>query len=565
MKRITILAIMCVLMMMSGCGKKEEIVEEVPTEQVLTPVSANDLLPGRFYVKSGLNFYELAGESCNFDSTKDPVASNYQNEGIVSPDLNRVLSFTWSDNAIPTLYRNDQLIFVSESSVPEFSWERYKDYGYSIGISGLIVGDSGKISASKGTKIEEVSSIYNAIVNTGSINVNEPVLTIDAINGTTLNASYLNDAGVISGMTMDIRANVDIYVGTERYPVAASADTRFFKAFELFTTSRYELSTDGYAIIEIPSYLKDGFYLLNNFGLVKYLNIERGQDESGIDLAEPYFYELNNQTLTYYEYLEAIGEELPVQKVEKGDKKKTNPEDYDDKVAFNLDNPQEKFTVSIDYKYKSDEAREEASRLGKFPKVYLMDVEGNLKNFSQKKDTDSVDDKVHLTVESIYPTPGVWYVLFENFEDIVKTVALDINSGNSTTFVHSGTDMVAKTVYFEGSNAPHDIEITWERTDRTAKGVRIVSPTRIEYSAKETPGNIMANDPGRYVIKVPKIEAGTYTIEISGDNLGRVWINRTEAVPLDVEVTEDNTNDTSVETEAETHFDEIEFETQAAK
>jgi len=555
-----IAVLMIMIFAMTGCGKKEEVVENTPVEEVLTPISANDLVPGRFYVKNGLNFYQLAGESCNFDYKQAPKSSNYNDEGVVSQDLNRLLSFTWRDNAIPTLYKNDQLIYVSNDTVPTFTWERYKDNGYSIGVSGLIVGDSGKISTAKATKIEQSASIYQALANTG-MDMANPVFTIDAINGTTLNASYLSEAGTVSGMTMDIRANVDIYVGTTRYPISTAADTRYFKAFELFSTSRYELSTDGYAILEVPSYLKSGYYLLNNFGLVKYLNIERGQDESGIDLNDPYFFIVNGRTLTYYEYLESKGEEIPTEKKAETSKNSTDPEEYEDRVSFVIDNPQENLTVNIDYRYRDDNAREDAAREGKFPKAYLMDAEGNLHSFSQKKDTDAVDGKTHLIAEVAYPTPGNWHVLFENYEDIVKTVMLDINSGNSSTFIHSGTDKATKTIYFEGSNAPYDIVLTWERSDRKASEVRITSPTRVEYSAKETPGNIMADEPGRYVIKVPYVEAGEYTIEIAGDNLGRVWIQKNEAVGFDYP----QSNGVAVESEAAEEEEVTEAETQAAK
>ena len=56
----------------------------------------------------------------------------------------------------------------------------------------------------------------------------------------------------------------------------------------------------------------------------------------------------------------------------------------------------------------------------------------------------------------------------------------------------------------------------------------------------------MANEGGKYVIKVPNLVAGTYTFDIEGDKLGRVWVNCEESVGLNI------AQETEVEPEVET-------------
>lgn len=147
---------------------------------MLTPVTADMLEPGSFYVHSGDYFYLLPAEGCNFDPANDYLQStDYSANGMISPELNRLVSFTWTDDAIPTLYKNDQLVYVAAESIPSFRWERYLDKGYSIGISGLSAASSGKITSNPVTKYAIGSSA-------------ETVLTaqeIDASSGFTVDST----------------------------------------------------------------------------------------------------------------------------------------------------------------------------------------------------------------------------------------------------------------------------------------------------------------------------------------------------------------------------------------
>lgn len=79
---------------------------------------------------------------------------------------------------------------------------------------------------------------------------------IDTINGTVLSPQYLNSAGIITGMSKDVAANVDLYLGTQHTPISISADTKYYQSFELYKTAKYALSTDGYAIVEMPATLE---------------------------------------------------------------------------------------------------------------------------------------------------------------------------------------------------------------------------------------------------------------------------------------------------------------------
>lgn len=64
----------------------------------------------------------------------------------------------------------------------------------------------------------------------------------------------------------------------------------------------------------------------------------------------------------------------------------------------------------------------------------------------------------------------------------------------------------------------------------------MTAPDGTVYSKETTPGNIMTDEYGKFVIKVPNLLAGMYKFELRGEKLGRVWVNCTESVALNPEM-----------------------------
>lgn len=93
-------------------------------------------------------------------SVAKPVWSTDSREtGMTSLLENRILEFVHRDMAIPTLYKNDQLVYVSDGSISVFTWEQFRDCSYSIGFSGLVLSESGKIKSDQQTACCEGSSL----------------------------------------------------------------------------------------------------------------------------------------------------------------------------------------------------------------------------------------------------------------------------------------------------------------------------------------------------------------------------------------------------------------------
>lgn len=513
--------------LMGGCGRKDKE-PEAPVEQTLTPVTVNDLKEGSYYVKNGAEFYELPSESVNFDLSKAADTTTRELNGIIS-DKSRIADFVYKDGAIPTLYKNDQLVFKASGNVPSFTWERFIDQGYSIGLYGLQPSTAGKVQFVAGQSGNDATASFTTAL---SASISEGMsldngFVIDKVNGASLTDKNLRTGGIIAGLTKDAIANCDIYVGTSLISASATADMRAFTSFELYTTDLYSNSPDGYAIIDIPAFLKSGYYWINNAGMVKYYNVDRGADTTGISLDEQYYYEDGGKVLTYYEYMEQKGAINQNTEIPGG---AASLDDTPDVMDLNTDATQPGLSFDIAYKYQNKEEETTAKQNGTFPRVVLVSPTGNATDLAAKNGgTD--DEWMHMngTVEGA--VAGTWQLRFYNFEHLYRQVSTGVSSGNAKSFVHSGTNGRIS-IHFDASASANDITVTWQNADRAAD-ITIRTPEGTEYSKKKTPGNIMLDEYGKVVFKLPSLTDGDYEFNVSGKDLGRVWIDSAESVSLE--------------------------------
>lgn len=234
-------------------------------------------------------------------------------------------------------------------------------------------------------------------------------------------------------------------------------------------------------------------------------------------------------------------------------------ENYSERYLLTLDNTQSAVNNDVAYRYVNDEYRLEASKNGTFPRVLLLSptheaiilAENESKTYGQ----GNGENYSYLKTSVDGPVAGEWYLLFENFKNIEKSISVTLDSGNATSYLHNGSTGTID-IYYDGSDKPHDISVTWENTDRAAKDIKITAPDGAMYSKEQTPGNVMNNEYGRYMVKLPVLIEGNYHFEIKGEGLGRVWINSEESVALNMSVSMDTT-EASEETQAPESDDTI--------
>lgn len=178
-----------------------------------------------------------------------------------------------NDSEIPTLYSGDKLLYVSSDSIPYegMEWERYADYGYSIGVANLESDNSGHCyiyNSGKGFRDYVYSGSDANQVNMFS---DESMLFLDKVGNNSVGSSSITDGGTIKGLTKDKTYLCEFYTGTYYQDFSMTANVHTFSVMEEFTTYDYKFLHSNCIEITIPGWFKTGYYYINGMGLFRYV------------------------------------------------------------------------------------------------------------------------------------------------------------------------------------------------------------------------------------------------------------------------------------------------------
>lgn len=180
-----------------------------------------------------------------------------------------------NEDNIPTLYKGDELIFVSDDNIPKsFSFERYYDHGYSVGISGLteyITGSGNYVLNMSNNENINIKSNSSAAKLANYLS-DDVIISFPYIGDKKITASDISKSGTIKGLLLNSEYNTSIYIGSKRYTLKLRADTRIFSSYEQeFTSNQYSFVGSNVMKITIPEYFKSGYYCINGMGLFRYV------------------------------------------------------------------------------------------------------------------------------------------------------------------------------------------------------------------------------------------------------------------------------------------------------
>ena len=260
MKRMIaiILTITSIVTSLTGCSGILASNENGAFDEIVT-YTIDDVEGNKFYVKSGDSYQPIYMEHSSFDGD---VAST------VSPS--RVIWYTKDDVKIPTLYKDGQLVYFTAGKLPKiFTWERFEDFGYSIGICNLKKNDIGKFSI---LDPEDLVLPRSSIFDTA--NVEDTEITVDRVSDVVITDEYVSRAGTIKGLQKNESYNIDLYAGTNSLSGKFTADSRIFASYELYETTDCYFE-DAYMVVDIPESFVSGYYYINGVGLFRYVDKER--------------------------------------------------------------------------------------------------------------------------------------------------------------------------------------------------------------------------------------------------------------------------------------------------
>ncbi len=243
--------------------------------------NVNDLESGKAYVwhheggnietdlKSASSesvFFSCIKGDYNFKNKEMEEAIEYPRSIWISTD---------EDDNIPTVTKDDLLIYVSSTEVPDgILFERFADYGYSIGISNMIADGGGHYYFEFAATDEDDYKHY-VDMNSDAAQVSEldPItkLYLDKVGSTKVDEDNVSDGGSVLGLTKNKSYVCEFYTGTFYQDFKMTANIHSFSSLERFTSYEYEFMHSNFIVISIPDYFKSGYYFVNGVGLFRYV------------------------------------------------------------------------------------------------------------------------------------------------------------------------------------------------------------------------------------------------------------------------------------------------------
>ncbi len=181
-----------------------------------------------------------------------------------------------SDNdRIPVFKPGDTLVYISSTNVPfdGITWERFADYGYTIGVSNLIGDESGHYHITRNgdngyVGYVDPDSDADELEALGSVEH----LFIDKIGNIPVRENLVSDGGTILELEKDTEYICEWYTGSYYQDYKLTANVHAFGFLEKFTTYNYSFTHSNCIEIGLPSYLKSGVYDLNGIGMFRYVS-----------------------------------------------------------------------------------------------------------------------------------------------------------------------------------------------------------------------------------------------------------------------------------------------------
>ena len=236
--------------------------------------SVESLTKGYYYIWHNPNSNNINDD---LENPGEDIVFNLCPAGVPNWDkhtfVDHILWFNTEDDVtIPTLYPGDKLLYLSDTTIPYkgISWERFKDFGYTIGVGNFIGDESGHyhITSENGDNfkgyvcMDSDASELNQFADISD-------LFLDKVGGVPIRKNSISDGGTVINLDKDQQYLCEWYTGSFFQDFEMSANVHPFCGFETFTTYDYEFLHSNVVEIKIPEWFKSGYYYINNVGLFR--------------------------------------------------------------------------------------------------------------------------------------------------------------------------------------------------------------------------------------------------------------------------------------------------------
>ena len=259
--------------------------EAISTSGVKIEKDVNNLEEDSYYTFNGKEYGKLyLGDRSFKESSSGTLTTSTKG----NPE--RVIWLKDDIKNIPVMRRGDKIVFHSSTKlITRLNVERYYDLGYSIGIA--------KLKEDKGTgrfSLDIRDSSLTIAPNSDAkqlqdITANGQVI-IDSIGDTPLRSGNVSPSGTIIGLDKDKTYAINAYLGTNLHNKNIKADVRVLASSEGNKIEKFEFSGHKTVEFQFPSYYNSGYYLINGFGLVRYISDDKVKVDDEIDMNVPNIY-----------------------------------------------------------------------------------------------------------------------------------------------------------------------------------------------------------------------------------------------------------------------------------
>ena len=312
MKKAVIASLMGLsILTLSGCGIFQTL-EGSKGESVNSYSNVYDLKSEKAYVWSNEGESDIkadlsedrVGEDVFFIAPTGDINFSGEEKEETYEYQRSIWFLTDTDKEIPTLTSKDALIYISDTKVPEeIVFERFADYGYSIGISGLKEDESGHYYITFAETDEDDYKHYIYLESDASDLTEFNTITrlyLDKVGGTLVRNENVSDGGTVLNLEKGKAYICEFYTGTFYQDFKLKANVRCFGSLERFICYDYEFLHANCIRIEIPDWFKSGYYFVEGVGLFRYVTDEDLRVYNGLTYDESI--EWNDPIKQYDEY-----------------------------------------------------------------------------------------------------------------------------------------------------------------------------------------------------------------------------------------------------------------------
>lgn len=279
-KIISVVSVCVMVCLLVGCGTFDTLLgtsDRKPTSFS----NVNDLENGKAYVwhHKGGSIEDDLSSACEEDIFFACITGDYNFKKKELEEVTEYPRSIWMDSdidkAIPTVTSDDLLIYVSSEGVPEsIVFERFADYGYTIGVSNLQP-DQGGHYYLVFADVEEDDYKYYIDLNSDAAQLTElgiiSRLYLDKVGNIRVNENTVSDGGTVTGLIKDKTYLCEFYTGTFYQDFNLKANIHSFGSMERFLSYDYEFMHSNFIAIKIPEYFVSGYYFVNGVGLFRYV------------------------------------------------------------------------------------------------------------------------------------------------------------------------------------------------------------------------------------------------------------------------------------------------------